>query len=125
MSILTNAIRACLGPVTTGENGSLRAEALFPPDFPGFSGHFPGNPVLPGVCLVQAALVVLSIDRKTTVRLKRLVTAKWPASVLPGETVRIILMPGAAAVVKALVTRGADRVAEFSMEIVTSAGSSG
>lgn len=122
MSVLTQAISDCLGPVTAGEHGELRAEAVFPPEFPGFSGHFPGKPVLPGVCLVQTALVTLAVNRKCPVRLKRLISAKWPASVLPGETIRMIFKPAGESIVKVLVTRGADKVAEFFLEVVTSAG---
>jgi len=34
----------------------LRARACFPPTFPGFDGHFPGNPILPGFCHIQLAV---------------------------------------------------------------------
>ena len=123
MSVLSKAIRACLGPVMTGDSGDLQAEAVFPSGFPGFDGHFPGKPVLPGVCLVQTAIAMLGVHRKAPVGLKRLITAKWPAPVLPGETIRLVLKPAGESIVKVSVTRGADKVAEFSLEIVTEVGS--
>ena len=32
----------------------------FPAAFPGFAGHFPGQPLLPGVCMLKAAAVTLA-----------------------------------------------------------------
>ena len=135
MSVLTKAIRDCLPPVSIGEDGAISIQVAFPKEFIGFNGHFPGKPVLPGVCLVQAAVVALSMARPEPVSLKRLVSAKWLAPVLPGERLAFAIMGGGCLVngnrsllphkaaggealsVKVKVTRGADKVAEFSIEV--------
>lgn len=121
MSVLSKAIRACLSPVSEAEPGILSVQAVFPPGFEGFKGHFPGRPILPGVCLVQAGVVALGMARGAPLRLKRLGSAKWLAPVLPGESLSLTLAvrerapAGLSAKVK--VMRGADKVAEFSIEV--------
>lgn len=70
---------------TTGP-GAFSAQCLFPEDFAGFKGHFPGRPILPGVCLIQAALAALESRLGRPVRLTRVVSAKWLAPVPPDKT---------------------------------------
>lgn len=36
--------------------GQRQAVFRFPPDFPGFAGHFPGNSVLPGIIQILAVV---------------------------------------------------------------------
>ncbi|GAB4335758.1 MAG: hypothetical protein Kow0089_05630 [Desulfobulbaceae bacterium] len=45
---------ACVTPPETDGNGRVRAVLRFPPGFPAFAGHFPGNPVLPAVAQLAA-----------------------------------------------------------------------
>jgi 3-hydroxyacyl-[acyl-carrier-protein] dehydratase len=40
-------------------NESLTASIILNPDHPVFKGHFPGNPILPGVCTLQIAKELL------------------------------------------------------------------
>lgn len=41
--------------LTAGEDGTARGSLRLPETFLGFHGHFPGNPVLPGICFIQIA----------------------------------------------------------------------
>ena len=129
MSGLTRAIQACLPPVTADEQGVVRFRVAFPSDFVGFNGHFPGRPVLPGVCLVQTALVALSQIRPVPVVLKRLVSAKWMATVLAGEEIAFEVVPdgpgGQGGLVRVTVRRKNDKVADFSLETGVPAGRPG
>jgi 3-hydroxymyristoyl/3-hydroxydecanoyl-(acyl carrier protein) dehydratase len=122
MSVLTQAIQAALSPVTGSEPDGYSARITFPTEFVGFKGHFPGRPVLPGVCLIQTALVALSRALDQPVELKRLVSAKWMMPVLPGEEIvlSISLKQGERSLSSArvLVMRGTGKVAEFSLEVV-------
>lgn len=80
---MTGAIQACIGEIASGAAGVLSAPCRFPATFAGFQGHFPGHPVLPGVCLVQTATAVLSLHRRQPVLLLRVISAKWLRPVLP------------------------------------------
>ncbi|MBU0896929.1 MAG: hypothetical protein KJ629_05295 [Candidatus Omnitrophica bacterium] len=59
------------------------AKFIFDEDFIGFKGHFPGRPVLPGVCKIQAALVIYEEKNNSQPQLKEIVSAKFfsPVSV--------------------------------------------
>ena len=122
MSVLTQAIQAALSRVTGSGPDGYSARITFPTEFVGFKGHFPGKPVLPGVCLIQTALVALSRVLDKPVELKRLVSAKWMVPVLPGEEIVLSLSlkdrENALLSARVVVMRGAGKVAEFSLEVV-------
>jgi 3-hydroxymyristoyl/3-hydroxydecanoyl-(acyl carrier protein) dehydratase len=52
---------------------------------PAYAGHFPGNPVLPAVVLLDAALHALEAATSTTGRCWHVSGAKFPSAVRPGE----------------------------------------
>jgi len=52
---LRNEIAACLTSFTP-KGEQAQTAWVFPRDFSGFQGHFPGHPVCPGVCIVLAQL---------------------------------------------------------------------
>lgn len=56
-SAIDAALRARMRGRRTEEMGEAVCTLDFDPGFPGFDGHFPGSPIVPGVCLVAAARV--------------------------------------------------------------------
>lgn len=83
-SRLTQETMRCLIQLTGKDQGGLAGTFAFPSDYLGFGGHFPGNPVLPGVCMVQAAVVMQAAWHHVPVTLGDVVSAKWFAPVKPG-----------------------------------------
>lgn len=65
------------------------AEIIFPATFIGFQGHFADQPVLPGVCLVLAALVLAESIEDAALSIREIVAAKFFSPVAPNAPVRI------------------------------------
>ena len=65
------------------------ATFLFPRDFIGFQGHFPGEPILPGVCEIEAVLVMLGTLKSQQLRLMAIKLAKFKAPVGSDEEIEI------------------------------------
>lgn len=121
MSILSKEIKGLFRQVSCYEDGRITAQISFPKSFTGFKGHFPGNPVVPGVCKVLSVLVLLELALKQKAYLKTIVLAKFLSLVACEQEVMVELRremeSGPAERVKALF-RSADRkIAEIQIEV--------
>ena len=61
----------------------------FPIRFSGFDGHFPGQPVLPGVCMLQAAVVTLEDWLGQGVEVFEVRKARFLSPISPGQPLEI------------------------------------
>lgn len=98
------------------DRGEFSAAFSFPETFVGFNGHFPGQPVLPGVCLIQA---VLTAARQSTGRelvLSEVALAKFIAVVLPNQQIHAACKVDAE-MVRAKLSHGDERVAEIRLRV--------
>lgn len=71
---------------------SALAEKTFPPDEPFFRGHFPGDPLVPGVLLTEALAQTAGLAAGQPgrgFRLSAIKAMKFLAPVRPGETVTL------------------------------------
>jgi 3-hydroxyacyl-[acyl-carrier-protein] dehydratase len=84
-------------PAPEPTSGGYAAEFVFPPDFIGFAGHFPGNPVLPGIAQIMAVLHACGPG----LRLRAVKNCKFLRPVVPGERLSVTVKRRAGA-------RGAD-----------------
>lgn len=101
----TGAARAVFGEVKVVRAGGPDTPAphaettiFISPDEPAFDGHYPGFPILPGVCLIEcahrSALAVFPAvagEDAPPPRLSTVETARFLDPVFPGETVTIVL----------------------------------
>ena len=81
--------------------GVILTEKTIPEDLDVFTGHYPGNPIMPGVLLCEAifqtgALLMAKIQESTSHSahpgvpvLTRIGGAKFKRSVFPGDTIEI------------------------------------
>ncbi|MGD0781716.1 MAG: hypothetical protein ABSA30_02525 [Candidatus Aminicenantales bacterium] len=77
-------------------DGALRAVLRFDPDFVGFDGHFPGHPVVPGVGLVYAGLLLAEIGLGRNLVFRSLGRARFMKPVRPSVLldVQVRISPG-------------------------------
>lgn len=117
MSPLRSEIARCMLAPAAGDDSALTARYRFPPGFTGFQGHFPGQPVLPAVCMVQTVLVMLEQQHGRPLHLRSIVSAKWQAPVGPDAEIAVRAQeqpgPDGAISVRAQILNGHGPVADM------------
>lgn len=86
-----------LKEVKTGEHHRIEAQAFVPEDSCWFSGHFPGEPILPGVAIVHLVWQVIFQDASRKGRQVKLDTVKrvrFTQPVRPGQNLSIFIICG-------------------------------
>jgi len=79
-----------LDRVTASDPGvAAAAEKTFAPDDPMFAGHFPGNPIVPGVILTEALAQIAGIAGASErgFLLSAIRSMKFPAPARPGQMI--------------------------------------
>ena len=103
------------------ENGGLNARFVFPEDFIGFQGHFPGKKVLPGVCQIQCVINMLESWGKKRVVLREVIMAKFLSPVSPSEELVCVCNPVNKSendfTFKASFSKGSGKVAEVKLKV--------
>lgn len=126
MSALTREIRECLRESGVRDKDAFWGRFVFPAGFSGFKGHFDGNPVLPGVCMVRALLVAREACGRPAVSLTSISSAKWYVPVKPGEELEIAARErengSLTAQIRARVSRGGQKVADLVLDVARSDG---
>jgi acyl carrier protein len=68
---------------------TVLAQVTVRADSPWFSGHFPGEPILPGIAQLNMTAEVISRARRENLCVKRLSRVKFKRRVQPGERLEI------------------------------------
>lgn len=120
MNILAREIKNFISDLEeSGEN--IKARFLFPPDFIGFKGHFPGRPVLPGVCKIQAVIAMLEIWHQKNICIKEISMAKFFAPVFDNQEIvvttnKITELPETGEIkIKAYVTSNGKKISDLQL----------
>lgn len=72
----------------------LQIEWIVPNDLKYFDGHFPGNPIMPGIAIVDANAHLIQnhfLKNKPTHQLRKLVSSKFLQPVYPGMKINICI----------------------------------
>ena len=69
-------------------------EFCFADSFPGFGGHFPGHPILPGIIMLDMVLILCERILGGPVKLAEIEQAKFTGAVQPGQLVRVEVVLG-------------------------------
>jgi len=81
-----------LGDIQEKKAGEIEAVCYIPADSPWFEGHFPGEPILPGIALVHTVqqAILQSAQKKTEqVKLVELKRVRFVQPVRPGEKLHL------------------------------------
>jgi len=73
------------------EEKETSAVFTFGKTFAGFNGHFPGNPIVPGVLLLKTGQLLAGLTAGQDRQLRAIHSAKFAKTVLPGEAVRFMV----------------------------------
>jgi len=82
-------LAASLTDVCQKEPGKFCKTYLFPLEFVGFSGHFPGNPVLPAVVQIMMAQTTIEEYEQQSLELRTVSKAKFQVPLLPNQEIEI------------------------------------
>lgn len=72
------------------DNGKYRVEVTLDPTHTIFEGHFPSQPVLPGVCLMEILKEILREVKNKPLNLKSAANIKYLKTVDPGLDPRLV-----------------------------------
>ena len=85
-SIIGSELRKRLRDWVPAGEDEYACRVEFDPAFTGFEGHFPGNPIVPGVCLVELARVMAENAVGRPLTMKEITTCKFRRPVQAGMT---------------------------------------
>jgi 3-hydroxyacyl-[acyl-carrier-protein] dehydratase len=115
-SPMAEQIRASMSPIVFDAEG-VKASFTFAPDFIGFQGHFPGRPILPGVCEIQAALLLAEAHLRRPVRLREIERVRFTVPATCGERLdyhcTIKTNPDGQTVLRTIIRRGEITIARL------------
>ena len=85
--------------VKAKEQNQIEARVFVPTDSLWFSGHFPGEPILPGIALIHLVWQTIVRDaekRNEEIRLDMVKRVRFTQPVRPGENLSVLITGGGA-----------------------------
>ena len=94
-SIISAELRKRLRDWTQISGEEYTCKVDFDADFAGFEGHFPGNPIVPGVCLIELSRVLGEQAAGRDLILEEISLCKFRRPVMAGMTAdcKLLLRP--------------------------------
>ena len=86
-SVIDGELRSRLTKLRCAEDGEYLGEIVFDAGFRGFEGHFVGNPIVPGVCLIELVRVHAESVLGKTLELTAIRNCRFRRPVLAGDAV--------------------------------------
>ena len=91
VSVMSAELRSRVAGLRQTGEGEYTCTIDFDPAFRGFEGHFEGNPIVPGVCLIQAARVTAEAALGKTLAARSMSNCRFRRPVLAGEQAAVTI----------------------------------
>ena len=85
-SVISEELRKRLDSMEQTADGGYTCKVLFDPGFRGFEGHFEGNPIVPGVCMIELARVHAEAVLGQMLRTGKISQCRFRSPILAGMT---------------------------------------
>ena len=85
-SIISAELRKRLQDCVQTAEAEYTCSITFDPEFSGFQGHFEGNPIMPGVCLIELARVHAETALGSQLKTEEISQCRFRAPILAGMT---------------------------------------
>ena len=85
-SKMSSALRSRIRDLRATAENEYSCVLEFDPDFTGFAGHFEGNPIVPGVCLIEAARVIAEEATGRGLKTLKIAQCRFRRPILAGES---------------------------------------
>ena len=79
--------------VTRSEKDGISADIYVPSDSPWFSGHFPAEPILPGVAQIRMVLDTISSARRQNLKAAGVRRVRFKQIIRPEDPLTIVAAP--------------------------------
>jgi len=98
-------------------DGIWRQSFCLSPDFVGFQGHFPDNPILPAVTQIQAGVLLAAHSCGKAPRLASLSRAKFMRPIRPSQLFIMLCKPAADSSFAITITMDKNIAASFTLTL--------
>ena len=85
VSIMSEQLRSRVSGLRQTGEGEYSFTMDFDPAFRGFEGHFEGNPIVPGVCLIQTARVAAELILGKSLETRCVVNCRFRRPIMASE----------------------------------------
>lgn len=86
-SVIDGELRSRLTALRRTDDGEYRGDIVFDAGFRGFEGHFDGNPIVPGVCLIELVRVHAESVLGKSLEVNAIRNCRFRRPVLAGDAV--------------------------------------
>ena len=90
-SVISGELRSRLRELDPGDGSDSSCVITFDAAFRGFEGHFEGNPIVPGVCLIELARVHAEELLKRAFTVTEIHQSRFRRPIFAGESARCTL----------------------------------
>ena len=82
-----------LNNIDKPDSGQIVAEIQTPPDSPWFSGHFPGQPILPGIAQIGMVFDTIRHFGNQDIKITHISRVRFKQMIRPNDRLHVVVTP--------------------------------